>query len=304
MRQAYLDIITVACANVHQLPSDKAGGLTRLKNFIAEAAAKGSNLIIFPEMSLTPAGAPINGPRKPIEDIHKLAETIPGPSTEELAKEARDHNIYIVAGMLEKDKSNPDIIYNTTPVISPEEGLIGVYRKVHLFKTEKPYVIPGKELPVFETRYGPIGIAICSDFYCFPESVRTYALKGARLIALVTAVMVTIRDLGGNITIYEGALELVPEIIKVRAYENHIYIAAANAVGKSLLGYRSFGKSMIVGPYPPGSFSVRFFAGPASQIEDELIIATLNLKPMDEARQRLWENRFPQAYGAITEQRK
>jgi predicted amidohydrolase len=96
-------------------------------------------------------------------------------------------------------------------------------------------------------------------------------------------------------------VELVPEIIKVRAYENHIYVAAANAVGKSLLGYRCFGKSMIVGPHPPGYFSVRSFAGSASQVENELITATLDLKTMDEARQRLWKNRLPQIYGAITQ---
>jgi predicted amidohydrolase len=304
MRVAYQDVLTVACANIHQLSSDRAGNLTTFKNLIGEAASKGSNLIIFPEMSLTAAGAPTTGPCNPIGDIHELAETVPGPSTEELVKEARDHNIYVIAGMLEKDKTNPDIIYNTAPVISPEQGLIGAYRKVHLFKTEKSYATPGKELQVFETRYGPIGVLICSDFFCYPETGRTCALKAARLIALPTAVMVTIRDLQGNISIYEGAIELVPDIIKVRAYENHIYIAAANAVGESLLGYRAFGKSMIVGPHPPGSFSVRFFAGPASQVDDELIIATLDLEAMDEARQRLWQNRFPEAYGAITQSQK
>jgi predicted amidohydrolase len=301
MTMAYQDVITVACANIHQLPGDRSDNLITFKNFIREAASKGGNLIIFPEMSLTPAGVPAIGPSNPIVDMRQVAETIPGYSTDELAKEARDHNIYIVAGMLEKDKTNPDTIYNTAPVIGPEEGLIGAYRKVHLFKTEKSYATPGKELPVFETRYGPIGVLICSDFFCYPETARTCALKGARLIALPTAVMVTIRDLQGNISIYEGAIELVPDIIRVRAYENHIYIAAANAVGASYLGYRAFGKSMIVGPDPPGSFSVRFFAGPASQVEDELIVATLDLKAMDEARRRLWENRFPQAYGAITQ---
>ena len=301
MKVAYQDAITVACANIHQLPSDKADNLITFKNFIGEAASKGSNLIIFPEMSLTAAGGPTIGHHNPITDMHQLAETIPGPSTEELVKQAREHNIYVVAGMLEKDKRNPDIIYNTAPVISPEKGLIGAYRKVHLFKTEKSYTTPGKELPVFETRYGPIGVVICSDFFCYPEAARTCALKGARLIALVTSVMVTIRDLEGNITVYEGAVELVPDIIRVRAYENHIYIAAANAVGASLLGYRAFGKSMIVGPDPPGSFAVKYFAGPASQVKDELIIATLNLEAMDKARQRLWQNRFPKAYRAITQ---
>lgn len=298
---AYQDVITVACANIHQPSSDKADKLATFKNLIGEAASKGSNLIIFPEMSLTAAGAPTSGSCNPVGDIHELAETIPGPSTEELVREARDHNIYVIAGMLEKDKRSPDIIYNAAPVISPEQGLIGVYRKVQLFKMEKPYATPGRELPVFETSYGPIGVLICSDFFCYPETARTCALKGARLIALPTAVMVTIRDLRGNITVYEGAIELVPEIIRVRAYENHIYIAVANAVGESLLGYRAFGKSMIVGPHPPGSFSVRCFAGPASQVDDELIVATLNLEAMDRARRRLWGNRFPEAYGAITQ---
>lgn len=296
----YEDTITVACANIHQRPIDKAHDLTTYKTFIREAASKGGNLIVFPEMSLTAAGPATSDDFTPIQQMHELAETIPGPSTEELVKEARDNDIYIIAGMLEKDKTDPKLIYNTAPLICPKRGLIGTYRKVHLFKTEKSYTKPGQDLPVFETRYGPIGISICSDFYCYPEAVRTLALKGARLLTLVTSVMVTIKDLEGKGIIYEGAIELVPDIIRVRAYENHIYVAAANAVGVSLLGYRAFGKSMIVGPHPPGSFSVKFFAGPASQLEDELIIATLDLKNMDKIRKRLWENRFPHLYGALT----
>ena len=296
----YQDVITVACANVRQLPADQAGNLATFKRYIAEAASQGGNLIIFPEVSFTAVGETENEPQPALKERHELAETIPGPTTEALIKEAREHNIYIVAGMLEKDKIHPDLIYNAAPMISPEKGLIGVHRKVHLFKTEKAYMTPGKDFSVFETRYGPIGILICSDFYCYPEAARICALKGARLIALVTAVMVTLRDLKGKGAIYEGAIELVPDIIRVRAYENHIYIAAANAVGVSLHGYRAFGKSMIVGPRPPGSFAVRYFAGPASQVGDELILATLNLKEMDEMRQRLWENRLPHLYNFIT----
>ncbi len=296
----YQDTITVACANIHQLPSNTPNNLKVFKDFIHQAAIQGSNLIIFPETALTPAGIRSEQYFKPIQGKSKLAETIPGPCTEELAKESRDNNIYIIAGMLEQDKEDPDLVYNSAPVFSPDQGLLGVYRKVQLFKTEKEYTTPGQNFPVFETRYGPIGVLICSDFYCYPETVRICALKGARLIALVTAVMVTIRDLDGNFNIYEGAIELVPDIIRVRAYENHIYIAAANAVGTSSLGYRAFGKSMIVGPHPPGSFTVRNFAGPASQNQDELILATLNLKDMDRMRQRLFENRFPQLYRGIT----
>jgi len=293
------DIITVACANVRQLAAGRQGDLDRLTRFIGQAARAGSDLIVFPETAFTAAGSltdeweTLNTPR------HELAETIPGPLTEVLEKEARRHDIYVVAGMLEKEPFDPEVIYNTACVIDPEKGLVGVYRKTHLFKTEKAYLTPGDTLPVFETRYGPIGVLICADFYCYPETVRTVALEGARLILLVTSVMVTLKDLEGKIAIYEGALEFVPDIIKVRSYENHIYIAAANTVGPSLMGYRAFGKSMIVGPHPPGSFSVKTFAGPASQVEDELIAATLNLKDMDNVRRRLWENRRADLYGPL-----
>ena len=93
---AYQDLITVACANIHQRRQDKANDLSVYKNFIREAAGKGSNLIVFPEMSLTAAGAPHGGSHEQISDRSILAETIPGPSTEELIKEARDHDIYII----------------------------------------------------------------------------------------------------------------------------------------------------------------------------------------------------------------
>jgi predicted amidohydrolase len=299
----YEDVITVACANVHQQPADLENDLTRFKKFIREAAAEGANLIIFPEVTLTPVGAPTDKNCEiPEKEYHETAETIPGPSTEVFVKEARKHDIYIIAGLLEKDRAGENILYNTAIVVGPEEGLIGTHRKVHLFRDEKAYTTPGNDLPVFETRFGPIGVLICADFYCYPEAARTCALKGARLIALVTAVMVTISKADSQWSIYEGAIELVPDIIRVRAYENHIYIAAANSVGVSLHGYRSFGKSMIVGPEPPGSFAVKYFAGPASQVKDELIMATLNLNDMDKKRQRLWDTRFPKLYGAIVQE--
>mgnify|MGYP006304665931 CR=1 FL=1 len=145
-------------------------------------------------------------------------------------------------------------------------------------------------VPVLQSRkVSPEPFRLYMDFYCYPETVRTLALKGARLILLVTSVMVTLKNLKGEIDIYEGALEFVPDIIKVRAFENNIYIAAANTVGPSLMGYRTFGKSLVVGPHPPGSFSVRCFAGPASQVEDELIWAVLNLKDMDAVRNEVME---------------
>jgi predicted amidohydrolase len=283
----YQDTITVACANIHPLAFDRSANLAKFKSFVERAASKGANLIIFPETSLTA--------------MPELAETIPGDSTDELSKEAQRHNIYVVAGLWEKDKSNPNIIYNSAVLIDPE-GVVGIHRKVHLFEVEKPYIAPGEEWSVFETRYGPIGILICTELYKFPEPARICALKGARLIAVPVASPVTIPNARGNLTIFEGLIEGGTAIIKVRAFDNQIYIAVANRVGCAPApGMLFFGKSMIVGSCPPGSATVRFFAGPAKQNEDELIMASLDLKSMDEARGLLFKDRLPQAYGAITQ---
>jgi len=296
---SYKDVVRIACANVRQLPADRPDDLSLYLDFIAAAGAQAADLIVFPETTFSAAGQPLGDAAAALRTHAELAEPIPGPTTAVLGKAAREQGIHVVAGMLERDTQRPEGVYNAAAVIGPSGDVIGVHRKVHLFKTEKAFTTPGDAFTVVETDFGPVGVLICSDFYCYPEAARVCALKGARLILLVTAVMVTLIDLQGQEAIYEGAIELVPDIIRVRAYENHIYIAAANAVGTSLSGYRAFGKSMIVGPHPPGSFAVKYFAGPASQVDNELIVATLDLKAMDAMRRRLWENRVPPLYGAI-----
>jgi len=132
------DAITVACANIRPIAFDRSTNLKKFKRFIGEAADRGSNLIIFPEMSLTAAPSPLSKPSNPV-DIREIEETIPGDSTDELLREAQRYNIYIVSGLFEKDKSNPDITYNSAVLIRPE-GLIGTHRKVHLFEVEKPFI--------------------------------------------------------------------------------------------------------------------------------------------------------------------
>ena len=115
---------------------------------------------------------------------HGLAETVPGPSTEHVAALARELDIYVVFGLAERDADDPECLYNAAAVVGPE-GIQGTYRKLHLgslpWVTEGITFEPGRTLPVFETRFGPVGVQICYDFWFNPELTR--APRVSRVLA-------------------------------------------------------------------------------------------------------------------------
>ncbi len=163
---------------------------------VAEAAASKADIICLPE-GLTLVGTSHN--------YYSASEPVPGPSTEFFGKIAKEHNIYIVAGILEKDG---DVVYNTAILIDREGSLAGKYRKVALPREEiDGGVTPGEDLPVFDTDFGRIGIMICWDVY-FPEVARTLALKGAEIILMPIW--------GGNLT-----------LTRARSIENQVYLVTS-----------------------------------------------------------------------------
>ena len=119
---------------------------------------------------------------------YNLAEPIPGPSTERVEKLCREHGVHIIFGMPEESDVK-GVLHNTAVLVGPK-GIIGKYRKVHLpthtVFEEKRYYRPGQAAPVFDTRFGPIGLTICYDLY-FPELTRLLALQGAQLIIAISA---------------------------------------------------------------------------------------------------------------------
>ncbi len=200
IKMTYQETVSVACINFHTAWGDKAANLVKMKSFATDAAKQGNNIIVFPELALSgyECSEDIGAQKKSCRMHRESAEVIPGPSTEEMAQLAKTLNVYIISGMPEQDKTNPARRYISSVIIAPER-ILGAYRKIHLPPwprfTESLCFSPGDEVPVWETRYGKIGVLICYDFYFFPELARIMALKEATLLINTTASAAGIRTL-------------------------------------------------------------------------------------------------------------
>ena len=176
------DLVTIASVNFSPVYYDAKATVEKMSANVVEAAAQGADLVVFPEGSLLgcrgcPECADLAGP---CETCIGLAETVPGPSSDAMAALAREHDLYIVYGMAERDAQIPSTLYNSAAVVGPE-GVIGVYRKVHLgelpWVTEGVTYTPGTALPLFPTRFGPIGVQICYDIRRQATAVRAIAIS-------------------------------------------------------------------------------------------------------------------------------
>ena len=201
---------------------EKERNLTRCLELIQVTAKEGAKLIVFPECALT--GYVFTS----LEEALPIAEPIPGPSTERILAACRDLNVYVIIGMLEKDK---DKCYNVAVLLGPQ-GLVGKHRKLHLPYLGVDHFVNHGDLPltVYETEVGRIGMGICYDIN-FPEHARVLALQGADVIVLPTN--------------WPELTEFIPEhIIPTRARENGVFCVAINRVGEER-GFKFFGRSKI-----------------------------------------------------------
>lgn len=164
------------------------------------------------------------------KELLPLAEPSGGPTMEAVAAFCRKKKCHAVYGFAEKDAE----IYNSAALISPG-GLKGIYRKVHLYDRENVLFAPGNlGFPVFETPFGKLGIMICFD-WIYPESARSLMLRGARIIAHPSNLV----------------LSYCPDALITRAIENRVFFALADRVGTEDRGgvkLEFIGKSEIVSP--------------------------------------------------------
>lgn len=233
---------SVSVAQVNPKKGDVAANLQMIKDRAAQAAAQGSELVVFPELTLT--GLVDAATAK------KLAETAPGASVDKLIDIAMRHHIYLVVGMVEKDG---DKCYNTAVLVGPE-GLAGKYRKMHLCDLDQGWASPGDlGFPHFNTPLGRVGIMIGHDAM-FPESGRMLALAGVDLLCAPSAVNApTPYGLAGtanwhNYPIPMGYSTIHWHLWRVRGGENNCYMAFANMTGDYISGNKCFGRSGIFQP--------------------------------------------------------
>ena len=276
--------VIVAVANFRDRWGDKKENLARMCRLCEEAETRQVDIIAFPELALT--GYEV----EPEASMHKkLAETIPGPSTDVMAKEALKHKLHILFGMPERDKDSPSFL-NSAVVIGPEGNIISVHRKAHPWVPERAWSAEGPgTYEAIETEFGLMGVMICYETYMFPEVARILALKGARLLFNMTAACE-----------YEGwnMLPFMLQQVRARATENLVYVASTNLVGQELeLEY--LGNSLITGPnYPSLVFD---YAGPASRTDSELLVATLDLQKLNEMWKEVphFKDRRPETYSFL-----
>ncbi len=268
----YAKTASIACVTYSTVWGDKNANLQKMKKFIDQAAEQGIDIIVFPELALT--GYECSGEFTEAGcSMHRdLAETIPGPATEEIGQIAKKKNIYVVFGMPERNPVENSPLYISAPLIGPE-GLVGRYRKVHLMDappaTEPKCFTSGDSFPVFETKFGKLGIQICLDFWTFPEGCRILTLKGAEIIVNPTA------SLSGV-----GKEEFMVHITRTRGVENTIYAASANLTGKERT-MSCYGHSTIAGR---GWKVTEVFAtgGP----EEGIVSTTLNMAALRQKRSK------------------
>jgi predicted amidohydrolase len=167
--------LRVASVQFEHAPSDKEANFAKVEHFVHEAAARGVQLIVFPECCLTGYWHLRHLSR---EQLEALAEPIPeGPSVQRLRALSAQYSMTIGAGLIEAGKDGK--LYNAYPVATPD-GQVHTHRKLHAFVSE--FLTSGGEYTVFDIPEGfRVGVLICYDCN-IGENVRITALQGAEIL--------------------------------------------------------------------------------------------------------------------------
>src|SRR5262245_24984746 len=255
---------------------DKRDNVARGLRAFEAAARAGAQLVAFAELAFepfypqTPAGPGARG----------QAEPVPGPITDAFAAKARELVVVAVLNLFERDGERT---FDCSPVIDADGALLGRTRMVHITEYpcfhERQYYSPSTlGAPVYETRIGKIGVAICYDRH-FPEYMRALGLAGADLVVVPQAGVVDEWPEG----FFEGEM-------CTAAFQNGYFIALCNRVGREE-SLTFAGESFVCGP--DGAVLAR-----APKGADGMLLAEIDLSETakSHARRVLFKDRRPDLY--------
>jgi N-carbamoylputrescine amidase len=278
-------------------------GMTNLKNqlrLVERAAKSGAKIVCTQELFRSQYFCQAEDHR-----FFKLAEKIPGPSTDAFSKLARIYRIVIIASLFEKRAEG--LYHNTAAVIDADGSILGIYRKMHIpddpFYYEKFYFTPGDTgFRVWKTKYARIGVLICWDQW-FPEAARLTALQGAQILFYPTAIGWHPHEKAEHGIAQHESWELIQ---RSHAVANGCYVCAPNRIGLEKIlgpdrkpvnpdGIQFWGQSFICAPN--GQIIKK-----ASINKEEVLIADCNLDKVEFSRTH-WpflRDRRIDAYGDLT----
>jgi len=244
------NIITISAVNFRAVWGDSASNANRMLEYTESAGRQGVDMIVFPETALTGYDDEQNKTRE--EKMHRrLAETVPGPTSNAIAELTKKYGIYALFGLAERDTLDASKVYNAAAICGPE-GIIGSYRKIHLPVSEQNWADRGENPALFDTPWGPVGVGICYDFYAYPEITRYARAMGARLFINCTAIRTSESGGAGGHTGNSSIEYLV--------HNNDMFVVNANLFGKDVTSI-FMGGSSIVGPASTPPPNVFYYAG-------------------------------------------
>jgi omega-amidase len=257
--------LTLSLGQMNVALGEPETNFTRVSAWTAEAARRGSALVLFPELWSTGYD---------LEHWQRYASPPGEGMFPRLAALAREHHIALGGSVLEVRDGQA---YNAFALFDATGALSATYRKTHLFRLmdEEKWLAPGEKLELVEADWGLTGLGVCYDLR-FPEFFRHYALRGARLV-LLPAEWPARRAYHWQ------------TLLRARAIENQMFLAGCNRVGESK-GEVFGGGSAVIDPW--GEAVVEGGSG------ETLLTAEIDLDQVDAVRNRIpvFKDRRPEIY--------
>jgi len=229
-----------------RMGSDPTANLDRAVSRFREAARRGARVVCLPELFRTPYFC-----QREDAALFDLAEPIPGPTSDALAKVARELGVVVVASLFERRAAG--VYHNTAVVLDADGTERGRYRKMHIpddpLYYEKFYFTPGDlGFRAFDTSVGKLGTLVCWDQW-YPEAARLTALAGADVLFYPTAIGWHPREKAEYGAAQVNAWQVMQ---RAHAIANGVYVAAVNRVGhegSSDGGIEFWGTSFVSDPF-------------------------------------------------------
>jgi N-carbamoylputrescine amidase len=280
--------------------ADAVANLEKQIALVERAAKGGAKIICTQELFRSQYFCQVEDHR-----FFKLAETIPGPSTDAFSKLAKKHKAVIIASLFEKRTQG--LYHNTAVVIDADGSILGIYRKMHIpddpLYYEKFYFTPGDTgFRAWDTAYAKIGVLVCWDQW-FPEGARLTALQGAEILFYPTAIGWHPSEKKEYGEAQHDSWEVIQ---RAHAIANGCFVCAPNRIGHEIIlnakgkpenkeGIEFWGQSFIAAPN--GQVLKR-----ASSSKEEVLIVPADLEKVEFSRTH-WpflRDRRIDAYGNLT----